>query len=327
MPELLKDKFTSLNICVIGDLILDEYIIGKVTRVSPEAPIPVVDQQAREYKPGGAANVALNLINLGVNTYLAGVVGDDTHGLILKKLIEEVLPEKGQGIITLKGRITTTKTRVVAHNQHVVRIDHEEHTDIGNDVSAQLMDYIADIHKSNKLDAVILQDYEKGMLHHANIPAFIEFLNECGIRIIVDPKDKNFWMYRHVHLFKPNRKEAEKAIGKKIPMTEDALADAALLLESRLHNEVTVITLSEYGIYIKDAENKVWRHSEVMEVIDVCGAGDAVIGIVAAAYCAGLPMPQIALLGNIAGGIVCGERGVVAVSLDRLQKAYNNMSL
>ncbi len=325
MSELLKDKFKSLNICVIGDLILDEYILGSVTRVSPEAPIPVVDQQSREYKPGGAANVALNLINLGVNTYLAGVLGHDAHGSVLKGLIEEVLPEDSSGIIALKGRITTTKTRVVAHHQHVVRIDHEEHTPVGEEVTQQILEYITSIHRMNKLDAVILQDYEKGILHQKNIPIIIDFLRKSGIKIIVDPKDKNFWLYRNVHLFKPNRKEAEKALGRPISITREDLAIAARSIETELHNDVTVITLSEHGIYIKGTEGETWKHAEIIDVIDVCGAGDAVIGVISAAYCIGLPLDDIALLGNIAGGLVCGERGVVAVNAEKVQKAYNNM--
>lgn len=325
MSELLKDKFKSLNICVIGDLILDEYILGSVTRVSPEAPIPVVDQQSREYKPGGAANVALNLINLGVNTYLAGVLGYDAHGSVLKGLIEEVLPKDSSGIIALDGRITTTKTRVVAHHQHVVRIDHEEHTPVSEEVTQQLLEYIASIHRMNKLDAVILQDYEKGILHQENIPIIIDFLRQSGIKIIVDPKDKNFWLYRNVHLFKPNRKEAEKALGKPIYITREDLGRAARSIETELHNDVTVITLSEHGIYIKGIGDEVWRYAEIIDVIDVCGAGDAVIGVISAAYCIGLPLDDIALLGNIAGGLVCSERGVVAVNSEKVQKAYNNM--
>ncbi|MCO6461931.1 MAG: carbohydrate kinase [Saprospiraceae bacterium] len=323
MQTGLRDKFKKLNICVIGDLILDEYIYGNVSRVSPEAPIPVVDLTSRDYRPGGAANVALNLINLGINTHLIGVIGDDEHGKILHQLVDNLIPGSKNGIIVENSRITTTKTRVVAHNQHIVRIDNEEHTPVNSDFLTIIKNKILQMHQEQLLHGVILQDYEKGMLHEGNIPPLVEFLQNCGIKVMVDPKEKNFWLYHDVDLIKPNRKEAEQALGKNLVLTKEGLLEAASLIEKRLENKVTVITLSEHGIYIKNGNDKQWQPSVILEVVDVCGAGDAVISVVAAGYCAGLDSSEIAALSNVAGAIVCSDIGVVPITLDELELKYN----
>lgn len=319
---MLKEKFQKLNICVIGDLILDEYIYGSIHRISPEAPIPVVDLERRDYRPGGAANVALNLVNMGIKTHLIGVLGEDEHGEILKELLETMLQGKNPGIFLTKDKITTTKTRVIAHNQHVVRIDHEDKIPIDSSLSLQIINNIIELHNAHPLDCVIIQDYEKGMMHPGNIKQLVSLINSLGIKIIVDPKDKNFWEYENVFLMKPNRKEAENALGSGIKMNIKDLISAAQVIEKRLNNEVTLITLSENGVFLKDDTQNLWKPSEIMEVVDVCGAGDAVISIAAAAYCANMDIESIALLCNKAGAIVCSERGVAAIDLKRLEEEY-----
>ena len=319
---MLKEKFQKLNICVIGDLILDEYIYGSIHRISPEAPIPVVDLERRDYRPGGAANVALNLVNMGIKTHLIGVLGEDEHGEILKELLETMLQGKNPGIFLTKDKITTTKTRVIAHNQHVVRIDHEDKIPIDNSLSLQIINNIIELHNAHPLDCVIIQDYEKGMMHPGNIKQLVSLINSLGIKIIVDPKDKNFWEYENVFLMKPNRKEAENALGSGIKMNIKDLISAAQVIEKRLNNEVTLITLSENGVFLKDDTQNLWKPSEIMEVVDVCGAGDAVISIAAAAYCVKMDIESIALLCNKAGAIVCSERGVAAIDLKRLEEEY-----
>jgi rfaE bifunctional protein kinase chain/domain len=174
------------------------------------------------------------------------------------------------------------------------------------------------------LDAVIFQDYEKGLFHPGNIPTLIKACKDLAVKIIVDPKDKNFWNYKGVDLIKPNKKEAESALKGKLGLSEELLTDAAKKIVHNLENELTVITLSENGIFIKSKTDSIWQRSVTQNVVDVCGAGDAVISIVAAAWCSGLGLEDMATLSNLAGGIVCSERGVAAISLNGLKLAYEN---
>ena len=323
---MIFDKFKELHIGVIGDLILDEYIYGNVNRLSPEAPIPIVDLTETEHKAGGAANVCLNLHNLGVKTSMIGIIGQDSNGKILKDLITSGVENANIELIEDPDRITTCKTRVVAHNQHIVRIDHEVQTPVNDKITDKILKTVSAIHLQSPMNAIILQDYEKGVFHQANIPVLIDHIKKLGIKIIVDPKDKNFWYYKGVDLIKPNKKEAEKALNSSIKINEQALADAAYAIESKLKNGATVITLSEHGVYIKLNQNNIWQRSEFLDVVDVCGAGDAVISVVAASYCAGLSVEEIASLSNLSGAIVCGVRGVAAVNFDQLKQAYLNRS-
>lgn len=318
------DKFKSLHIAVLGDLIMDEYIYGDVQRISPEAPIPIVQLTRKEWRPGGAANVALNLNNLGVRTSLIGVAGRDYMGDKLTTLINELNLRGNIEIIKCENRITTCKTRVVAHNQHIVRIDDEETTPVNEDVSSQIIQKLIKLNSEKPLDAVILQDYEKGLFHSLNIPEFISTLKNLNIKIIVDPKNINFWLYKGVDIIKPNKKEAENALNRKIKLTEEGLSKAVQEIEEKLHNKLTVITLSENGIYLNAKQNNIWQHSEVKEIVDVCGAGDAVISVIAAAWCSGSDLEEMATISNVAGALVCGERGVAAVDLEALKEAYNS---
>lgn len=318
----MLDRFSKLHIAVIGDVILDEYIQGHINRLSPEAPVPVLDFQKREFRPGGAANVALNLFNLGVRTSLVSVIGDDLMGTELKELVS-ALNLNGQTILLpLPGRVTTCKTRVMAQSQHIVRIDHEEHSPVSDAVSKIIINSIIEIHSNTPLDAVILQDYEKGVFHLANIPVILSELKKAGIPIIVDPKDKNFWLYKGVEIFKPNRSETERALGKQIVLTADGLKAVSTAIESRLENKVTIITLSESGVYLHEDGKSVWHLAPKQEIVDVCGAGDAVISITAAAWCAGYSLNDIALLSNIAGSIVCAHPGVKPIIGSELEMAY-----
>lgn len=318
------DKFKSLHIAVLGDLILDEYIYGNVHRISPEAPIPIVRLHHKEWRPGGAANVSLNLHNLGIRTSLIGVSGDNANGIKLNELIGSIGLTGQTRICLIDKRITTCKTRVIAQNQHVVRIDDEETTAIPGDITSDIIEKLKAIHSVNPLDAVIFQDYEKGLFHPENIPTFIKVCKDLDIKIIVDPKDKNFWHYKGVDLIKPNKKEAESALKDKLGLSDELLMDAANRIERNLENKLTVITLSENGIFIKSKTDNIWQRSVTQNVVDVCGAGDAVISVMAAAWCSGLGLEDMATLSNLAGGIVCSERGVAAISLDGLKLAYEN---
>lgn len=316
------DKFKSLHIAVLGDLIMDEYIYGDVQRISPEAPIPVVQLSRKEWRPGGAANVALNLNNLGVKTSLIGVVGHDYMGDKLSSLINDLDLSGNVEIIKCDNRITTCKTRVVAHNQHIVRIDQEETTPVTENVSEQIIQKLKTLNSEKPLDAVIFQDYEKGLFHSNNIPEFISALKDLDIKIIVDPKNINFWLYKGVDIIKPNKKEAENALNGKIKLTEEGLLKSVQEIEEKLGNQLTVITLSEHGIYINAKQNNIWQHSVVKEIVDVCGAGDAVISVIAATWCSGGELEEMATISNMAGALVCGERGVAAVDLEALKQAY-----
>ena len=191
-------------------------------------------------------------------------------------------------------------------------------------IDKQIILALQNLHQAQPLDAVIFQDYEKGLFHPDNIPKFISTLKSLGIKIIVDPKNLNFWYYKNVDVIKPNKKEAENALKQKLLMTEEGLANAVEKIGQGLNNHLTVITLSEDGIYLKCEQNNIWQLSIEKEIVDVCGAGDAVISVIAAAWCSGSDLEDLATISNLSGAQVCGEKGVAAINLEALKKTYNS---
>lgn len=310
-------QFPEKHILVIGDLIVDKYITGRVERVSPEAPIPIVIQEKVDYRPGGAANVALNLHELGVKCSLLTVMGNDD----LARRAAEQLPfllNKDEAFISDDSRITTCKTRVMAHLHHIVRIDEEDLTPVSDEITTEILHRVDLLHQATHIDAVILQDYEKGVFHEGNISTIIKHFKQMNVPVIVDPKDKNFWLFKDVTIFKPNKGETEKALGLKIELNETTLALVDSLLRDRLHHSITALTLSEQGIYLNNVIESLWLTSHKIEVLDVCGAGDAVISIIAAMYITGASLEEMATVSNIGGGIVCEISGVAPVKLEKL---------
>jgi rfaE bifunctional protein kinase chain/domain len=311
----LKKGFSGQKIAVIGDMMLDCYYWGDVKRVSPEAPVPVVEVENEFYRFGGAANVALNIKKLGGTPIPLGVIGYDNEGSIFSSLIAEE-NITATGLVIDKNRPTTSKARVIAHNQHVVRIDKEKKNPVDPEISKKLMDYFIGI--VDELDGIILQDYNKGVLTSSFIKKIIRLARAKNKLITVDPKFNNFFEYKNVTVFKPNRKEASDVLGYRIKSDEDiSLAGQKLL--NKLHAKYVLLTLGEEGIAVFEKEKEERRMpTKARKVADVSGAGDTVISTLTMALAAGADILEASYLANYAAGIVCGEVGIVPIKLDEL---------
>jgi len=308
--EEIQKSLVGKRIAVVGDLMLDRYFWGTVSRISPEAPVPVVEVDEESTRLGGAANVANNIASLGGVPIMIGVVGKDAGAESLRSLIAE----KGfpiDGIVTDESRPTTIKTRVIAHNQHVVRIDHEEKTDLGSEVQKRV---IASFEKQIKsLDGIILEDYNKGVLTKGMIASIIRLAKEHKKIITVDPKFNNFFDYQSVSVFKPNRKEAEEALGRRLHTFAEVEAAARELL-NKLDADNVLLTLGEMGMILLERNGSLAHvETKARHVADVSGAGDTVIATLTMAMVAGASIVESAALANYAGGIVCGEVGIVPI--------------
>jgi len=311
----IKEKFKGKNIAVVGDLMIDCYFWGVVKRISPEAPVPVVEVDDEFVRFGGAANVAYNIVTLGGNAFPVGVIGDDNDGVLFKNLMTEagISPD---GIIVDNSRPTTAKTRVIASKQHVVRIDKESKANISEVVEEKIFEFLKS--KATELDAVILEDYNKGVLTTKLIQKIISLCEENNIIVTVDPKFLNFFEYKNVTVFKPNRKETEDALGMMLSSPE-ALSEAGKVLLERLNANYVLLTLGEEGIALFErgkTEKKV--PTKARKVSDVSGAGDTVISTLTMALAAGAEISEAAYLANYAGGLVCEEVGIVPIKLDYL---------
>jgi len=311
----LKKKFKGLNVAVIGDMMLDCYFQGDVKRISPEAPVPIVEVGNEFFRFGGAANVALNILKLGGNPLPVGVIGYDNDGSIFTSLINE-LNINSDGIFMDEERPTTSKTRVIANNQHVVRIDKESKENVSRKIQNNIFNYL-EAH-SNNLDAIIFEDYNKGVLTPSLIEKVIQLANSKGLILTVDPKFNNFFSYKNVTVFKPNRKEAEDVLGIKIRTDEDISSAGNKIIE-RLEAEYVLLTLGEGGIAVFEKEKPEKRMpTRARNVADVSGAGDTVISTLTMALAAKANIIEASYLANYAGGIVCGEIGIVPIELNKL---------
>ncbi len=306
------EKFKGYRVGVVGDLILDEYIFGTAERISPEAPVPVVLQKNREIRPGGAANVAFNLAELGARVTIFGVVGYDPYADELKTLLEN----RGlntSGIVRDASRPTTVKTRIIAHRQQIVRLDREKTEPIDNRTRDALLASLKSA--SDDLDAIIFEDYNKGTLSKDMILNGIDMFE--GKFRAVDPKFHNFWEYRGVELFKPNRKELLNAM----PDSPDAASEFVHSIREahrRLGARYLLVTVGEDGMYIVEDERTVHVPAHKRDVYDVTGAGDTVIAVVVLAMLAGLPIEDAALMASIAAGIEVSKLGTATVSPSEL---------
>lgn len=315
--EILQ-KLEGQTIMVVGDVMLDRYLTGSVTRISPEAPVPVVLQQGTEDRLGGAANVALNICALGGIPLLCSVVGEDADGMRLK---QEIFPENNinaDGIICSATRKTTVKTRVLGNNQQMLRIDQEDTHDLSIPEQELLLEKVQELLDKYPVSVLILQDYNKGVLTANLIAQLITVAHNRGILIAVDPKKANFFAYQGVDLFKPNLKEIRDSAPFTVRPVLESLAEAARFLREKLSNQLTMITLSEKGLYLDDEISQQVYPTIARNVADVSGAGDTVISIAALALAAGLSLDVLALLSNLAGGQVCEFPGVVPVRRDLL---------
>ncbi len=309
IDELLS-KVKTQRIAVIGDVMIDRYVWGTVNRISPEAPVPVVEVESESSRLGGAANVATNIVSLGASAFLIGVVGDDISG---KEFRTELQQQKttSDGIVTDPARPTTVKTRVIAHNQHVVRIDSEEKKDV--DFSIQQKLYAVIEKNIDTIDGIIIEDYNKGVIVTELIRRIIQLANKHNKIITIDPKFNNFFEYTNVTVFKPNKKETEEALGKKLSTDDDVTAAGRALLQ-RLSAENILLTRSEKGMSLFQKDGTITHiPTHARKVADVSGAGDTVIATLTAVLCAGGTIAESAMLSNVAGGIVCGEVGIIPI--------------
>jgi len=311
-------NFSSLRILVVGDVMIDRYLDGQVERISPEAPVPVMRLGREDNRLGGAANVALNLKALGATPLLAGLVGDDENGNIFRQLLADN-DLSDELIITDSSRCTTVKTRLVAQGQQLMRVDREDTDDIEAFVAARLVSRAREILDSGKVDLLLFQDYNKGVLSSLTIQKFSGLAREYGFDIIVDPKAKHFWRYEGCSLFKPNLREIQQQLDFPVRPVKIDLDKAAAVIFDRLSCSSVMITLSQHGIYVHDGSTSAIYPTNAKVIADVSGAGDTVISVAACGLAAGMPLGEIAQLANRAGAQVIAKSGVVAVDLGELK--------
>lgn len=318
----LFSKFESCRVLVIGDVMIDSYLSGKVDRISPEAPVPVVALRQRLNMLGGAANVALNIQSLGAEAVLCSVIGNDKQGEELLNLMKKESLGT-DGIIRSNERITTTKYRIIGNRMQMLRVDEEMDTDLSVGESHELLNCIAKLVIDKKPDIIILQDYNKGILTTEVIGKVIALATEKNIPVAVDPKRRNFTAYTGISLFKPNLKEISEGLKIDIdPQDPESLKKAAGLLHSGQNVKLVLITLSEHGVFFS-AKTTSGYNSKIIPAImrsiaDVSGAGDTVISVAALCLAANASPELIAAISNIAGGLVCEQSGVVPVDKTRL---------
>ena len=313
----ILNQFETKRVLIIGDAMIDAYMWGDIHRMSPEAPVPVVEIEKRESRLGGAANVALNIQSLGATPILFAAIGNDYQGdLFLNLMKEQNL--SCEGIQKINNRNTTVKTRIISDNKHVLRVD-EERTDSINDDN--LSNRLEKMILENDFDVVIFEDYNKGLLSKNLIQKAITAAQQKGIPTIVDPKKDNFFTYKGVDVFKPNLKEIKEGLNVDFDVqSEAALSENVEILRAKLDAKGILLTLSEHGIYFQNSKDVYREPAHKRNIIDVSGAGDTVVSVAALALACGLESEYMMRIANLAGGLVCEKVGVVPIQkLDLLQ--------
>jgi rfaE bifunctional protein kinase chain/domain len=311
-------KFANQKVMVIGDVMIDTYLWGNVGRVSPEAPVPIVSGVIEENRLGGAANVALNVKALGAVPILCSVIGDDDRGRLFLELMEEQ-NLSDIGLVVDDQRVTTQKTRVISGSQHLLRVDEETDIFLSKRVQAQFLELVNNLLESGGIDALILQDYDKGVLTPRVISELITLSEKVSVPVLVDPKFRSFSLYKKVRLFKPNYKELLR--GMKIDIDKrdiEKLAGEIARYQADQQIETVLVTLSEQGMLTSTNGQHVHIPAVSRDICDVSGAGDTVISVAALCLIAGLGDPEAAAISNLAGGQVCEHAGVVPVDYDQL---------
>jgi D-glycero-beta-D-manno-heptose-7-phosphate kinase len=315
--ELFK-SFSSIKIGVIGDMMLDTYWWGNVERISPEAPVPVVTVNRKEYRIGGAGNVALNLASLGTPVSVFSVVGDDDDGQILTALLNEKKIDTSY-LLKSDSRITTNKMRVISRNQQMMRLDSETLLPLPVDLEQKLIAAVERFIKEQSPAAIIFEDYNKGVLTEKVIHAIISLCKSKSVITAVDPKRKHFFEYRDVDIFKPNLKEAREALNLLIEeINENSLIQIHRKLKTELNHRISFITLSEKGVFYEDGQESQIVASHIRNVADVSGAGDTVIAVATLIYALTRNTRMMAEIANLAGGLVCEAVGTVAIDKSKL---------
>lgn len=309
-------RFKEMTVLVVGDVMIDSYVWGKVNRISPEAPVPIVSVQRNEQRLGGAANVALNVKALGAKPILCSIIGQDTEGSQLRTLCQEAGISDG-GIVGSPARPTTVKHRILAGSQHILRVDAELDTPISEAESTRLLNRIEEL--LPQVDVIIFEDYDKGVLTAENIQAIIALAKGKNIPTVVDPKKRNFMAYAGCSLFKPNLKELKEGLKLDFPAQDiEAVAAATRRLKEQMPIGGALITLSEQGVYMTNFEEEHHLAAHKREISDVSGAGDTVVSIASLCLAANMPLKKVAGIANLGGGLVCEHLGVIPIDRDRL---------
>ena len=321
----LFDKFNGLRILVIGDVMLDAYVMGKVNRISPEAPVPIVSLENEDARIGGAGNVALNLLALGAKPIICGVIGEDSSGDKLLNLFEKN-GISTDGLVKSMVRKTTVKTRVISNKQQLLRIDSESTFPLLESEEIKLNNTIQNIINQG-IDGIIFEDYNKGVLTDSVIQNTIKIAKEKDIPTAVDPKKENFLSYKGVSLFKPNLKELKEGLNLNFDFNsnKELFEKGIEVLEEKLQNKISFVTLSENGVFIKNQTEKYYVPAHMRSISDVSGAGDTVIAVATLCLISGASTKQIAEISNLAGGLVCEKSGVVSISKNDLLKEVSEL--
>ena len=322
----LVQGFAGKKVLVIGDVMVDEYLHGKVERISPEAPVPIVALSDRTSKPGGAANVALNVLGLGAEVKLIGLRGNDPASEMLLDAFASAGLD-AEGLVVSDSRRTTRKARVMAQNQQLLRVDTEDVYPATDQEKAQLWERISKELSSNWPDVVLFEDYDKGVLTADLIKKVVGACREKNIFTLVDPKHTNFWFYEGVSLFKPNLKETSDALGKNISgYSLEELSAAAEQIRLQLGNSISLITLGANGVFIAgDDSLPAIYPTQRRNIVDVCGAGDSVAAVTALSLASKASVHQLGILANIGGGLACEYVGVKPLEIRQLLQAIDEI--
>lgn len=318
--ELKKifQSFCDYRILVIGDVMIDSYMWGKVDRISPEAPIPIIASTKYENRLGGAANVALNIKSFNAQPLLFSVIGDDDPGIkFLQRLgARDIDPD---GIIISSERKTTVKTRIISNNQHLLRVDEEDDRLLSDDLQKQLVKKIIHQIDNQPVNAIIFEDYDKGVITPYVIEEVTKSASSAGIPVLADPKKRNFSNYRDLELFKPNFRELVEGLKLDLKKGDmEGLFNAARMIHSGQNIKLVMVSLSELGVFISDGQKYFTVPAEVRDISDVSGAGDTLISTTSLFLAAGFSPRDIAGIANLAGGLVCEKVGVVPIDKDNL---------
>ena len=318
-------SFRNKKVLIAGDIMIDRYLTGEVNRISPEAPVPIVQLSSVDDRLGGAGNVALNIKAFGAKPVLLSIAGQDENGTKLKMLLN-TLQIESKYIHFSDERRTTVKTRVVSNNQQMLRVDSEDTFNLSGKEKSNVLNLYHEILKNEKPDVIILQDYNKGFFESELIYTIISLARQHGIPVTVDPKKKNFLDFKGATIFKPNLKEVREALNQDFKINIEDLSRASSQIKSKLQNDITIITLSEHGLFIDDGVDTKIYPTIPRNVSDVCGAGDTVISTISLGISVHLPPPELAVLANMAGGQVCERPGVVPIDVEQLTRELSELN-
>lgn len=313
------DSFSRFKVMIIGDVMIDAYLWGKVERISPEAPVPVITRTSEENRLGGAANVALNIQSLGATPILCSVIGKDVRAQTMYDLLEKQRIS-AEGLIEDESRITTVKTRIISSHQHLLRVDRELDHPLSKEMEKKFFEHIVKVLDKNAVDAIIFQDYDKGSITPGLIKNMVREAQKRTIPTLVDPKKRNFTEYEGTTLFKPNFKELVEGLKVEASKLQpETLYNAAKVLHYKKGISQIMITLSEEGIFISTGKEYKVIPAHKRAIADVSGAGDTVISVASLCMAAGLNPFETAAISNMAGGLVCEKVGVVPIEKDLLK--------